>query len=388
MIRTGEAKTPWVWIFWMSLPVGVFAFVEKCGGTALIFTMRKFIADPALISLLGSVNVAFNLLVAPLVAWRSDWLRTRWGRRKPFVVAGLLLLVPSLIVLPLARDLWTLVAAILLYQFAVDFGFTGPWSPLYYEIVPPPQRGRAVAMNRLAGVFARLFFNFVLIGQFDEVNAVKLTPGFAGFKAPHLTGEALIYFLAAALVLASAVFVMLCVREAPVAADIRESGSRQSFSAFWPGREFFKEVFGSAQARLLCLLVLASVAAQVGMGQLQPLLITEQFGYTKRALGNMHGIIILLEIGVVLPLMAWLLDRTDRFRLFQAGLWLAAFQPLAYWIYVKLIAPGQIPPVAAIIVFTALGALAKTATMLSLEPLLFDYTPPDRLGAYNAGFVA
>jgi len=101
----------------------------------------------------------------------------------------------------------------------------------------------------------------------------------------------------------------------------------------------------------------------------------------------MHGIIILLEIGLVLPLMAGLLDRMDRFRLFQAGLWLAALQPLAYWLYVKFAAPQQIPPVPAVIGFTAVGALARTATLLSLEPLLFDLTPPKLLGTFNSGFL-
>ena len=386
MIETRAARIPWLWVFWMSLPVGVFAFVEKCSGTALVFTMHKFIADPALISLLGSVNIAFNFLVAPLVAWKSDRLRSRWGRRKPFIVAGLVLLVPALVVLPLAPNLWTLVPAILVYQFAVDFGFTGPWNPLYYEIVPPPQRGLAVAANRLMSVIARLFFNFVLLGRFDEVNAVKLAPGFAGMRAPHLTGEQVIYFLAGALVLASVVFLALVVRESPPAVEIGARPTKPP-AAFRPGREFFGSVFGSVRARLLCLLVLASVAAQVGLGQLQPLLITEQFGYTKQALGSMHGIIILLEISVVLPLMAWLLDRADRFRLFQAGLWLAGLQPLAYWLYVRFLAPQQIPPVPAVIGFTALGALARTATMLALEPLLFDLTPPALLGTFNAGFV-
>jgi hypothetical protein len=132
---------------------------------------------------------------------------------------------------------------------------------------------------------------------------------------------------------------------------------------------------------------LASVSSQVGLGQLQPLLITEQFGYTKRALGNMHGIIILLEIGLVLPLLAWLLDRMDRFRIFQIGLWLAALQPLGYWLYVKFAAPQQIPPVVAVIGFTAVGALARTAVLLALEPLLFDLTPPKLLGTFNSGFL-
>ena len=37
--------------------------------------------------------------------------------------------------------------------------------------------------------------------------------------------------------------------------------------------------------------------------------------------------------------------------------------------------------------FTSLGALAKTATYLSLEPLLFDLTPPSLLGTFNSGFL-
>jgi len=384
MIRTQQPRAPWAWVFWMSLPIGVFAFVEKCSGSALTFTLRKFIADPALISLLGSVNIAFNILVAPVVAWKSDRLQTRWGRRKPFIVAGLAMLVPALIAMPLASSLWTLVPATLLYQFAVDFGFTGPWRPLYYEIIPKAQRGRAASVNRLMSVTARLSFNFLLIGRFDEAGAVKLNAGFAGVNSWSLTGEQLIYFLAAALVAASLVFVVLFVREEPPP----EGGpAPSSIPSPWPGRVFLQTVFGSEHARWLCLLVAASAATQVGLGQLQSLLITEQFGYTKSALGNMHGITILLEIGIVLPVMAWLLDRCDRFRVFQAGLLLATIQPLAYWLYVKFAASNQIPSIPAIIAFTAAGAVAKTAAFLSLEPMLFDLTPRHLMGTFNSGFV-
>ena len=388
MIRTGSARIPWAWILGLSFPIGVFAFVEKCSGTALTFTVRKFVADPALITLLGSINLAFNILVGPWVAWKSDRIRSARGRRKPFIVAGLLLLAPALVLMPLANSLATLVPVILLYQFAVDFGFSGPWNPLYYEIVPPPQRGRAVAVNRLSSVVARLFFNFVLIGRFDEVNPVKLTGGLAGRAASRLTGEQLIYFLAAAFVLAVAVFVIVFVRERPAEADSVPAaepdaprGARATLGTF------LSAVFGSRRARLLCLLVLAAATTQIGLGQLQPLLITEQFGYTKRALGHMHGIIILLEIGVVLPLIAWLLDRTDRFRIFQVGLGLATLQPLAYWAYATFLAPGGIPPIPAIIAFTAVGAMARTATLLSLEPLVFDLSPSDRLGTFHSGFL-
>ena len=72
-IRTqDDGRVPWAWALAMSLPVGMSAFVEKCSGTAMTFTLKKFISDPSFIVFLGSMNIAFGVLVAPWVAWRSD----------------------------------------------------------------------------------------------------------------------------------------------------------------------------------------------------------------------------------------------------------------------------------------------------------------------------
>ncbi|MFA5203551.1 MAG: MFS transporter [Lentisphaeria bacterium] len=377
-VLTQQARISWRWVVLMALPVGVFAFVDKVSGTAMTFTLRKFIADPALISLLGSLNIAGNFLVAPLVAWKSDRWRGGW-RRKPFIIIGLSLLVPALIAMPLAPNIWVLGATILLYQFAVDFGFTGPWKPLYYEVVPSGQRGRAAVVNRLASVTARLGFNFVLIGQFDDRHTMKLNHALLGHNVLALTGEQVVYFLAAALVAAVLLFVVFWVKEEPVAAP--------ALQAPVTACGFFNDVFRPAASWRLYLLVFAGAAAAVGLAQLQPLLITEQFGYTKRALGNLHGVIILLEIGLVLPVMAWLSDRIDRLTLFRVGMVLATVQPLAYWCFVRFVAVNQIPSVTAIIAFSAFGALARTAAALSLDPLLFDLAPRNRLGALNSGFL-
>ena len=60
----------------MSLPVGVFAFIEKCSGTAMIFRLRKFVADPALSSRIvaGGVSAVGLLVLCEICRATSDFL--------------------------------------------------------------------------------------------------------------------------------------------------------------------------------------------------------------------------------------------------------------------------------------------------------------------------
>ena len=63
--------------------------------------MRKFTSDPALIMFLGSINIAFNFLVAPYASWKSDriwtlagmsneWIQRRTGEnRRPRRLRGI-----------------------------------------------------------------------------------------------------------------------------------------------------------------------------------------------------------------------------------------------------------------------------------------------------------
>ena len=71
-IQTGQERVHWGWLLLLSIPVATFAFVEKCSGTALTFTLRKHIDTPAWILLVGSINSLFAVVIAPWAAYKSD----------------------------------------------------------------------------------------------------------------------------------------------------------------------------------------------------------------------------------------------------------------------------------------------------------------------------
>ena len=389
MIRTGQDRISWWTVVLMGLPAGVAIFVQMCSHNALTFTMRKFIADPALIVFLGSSNLLFNFIVAPWAAWKSDRIWTPWGRRVPMIAVGWTILAVALVATPFAPNIWVLAIVILAYQFGMDMGYTGPWNPLFYETVPAEQRGRALAIQRFIKMFFRGFFFLVLLGQFDTPCGVKVQRGLHG-GGFSLSGEKLVYFTAAALVALCVVGLLFLVREAPPVVDGDASpqdkppGGRSMRRRL---REFRREFFTGKKWRVVAVLCFCLVAAMTHLGQLRPLLITEQFGYTKKVMGQMLTWVMLPEMFVVLPLLMLLIDRINRFKLVCAGLAICTVQPLAYWCFVKYVAVGQVPTPFQLVAFTLFGHAGRMMTVLSVEPLLFDRVSRNRMGTLNMGIL-
>jgi MFS family permease len=375
VIRTLQKSVSWWAITLLTTTTGVQAIVEATSGAPLTFTLKKFIDDPALIAFLGSINLAFSFLVAPYVSWKSDRIWTRFGRRRPFLIAGWSVLALALIACPLAPQLWLLVVCVVVWQFAADFGYGAVWSPLLYEVVPPAQRGRTVVIKRLVSTCALVFFNAVLLSQFDAVHRISW-PVLGVFT---LTGEQVIYFVAAGLVLLAVLNLILNLRET-------EPVNRSPGESFRP-LKYFREVFATRQWVMIYLLLFCSVSLSASLGQLSPLLITEQFGYSKKLLGEMQTWQLLLNVFVALPIAGLIADRFDRFRVFQAGLFLSTLHSLVFWTWVKFGTPGGIPAPAVIIAFGLANAIVDTIAALALEPFFYDLTPPNKMGTMNSGFL-
>jgi Na+/melibiose symporter-like transporter len=373
MILTQQGKVPWSWIFALAIPAGVAMFIEQCSDVALSFTLKRFSSDPALIVFIGSLNVAFNFLVAPLAALKSDSLWTRLGRRVPFLVAGWSVMALALIATPFAPSLWILALCVLIWQFGMDLGYTGPWTPLYFEVIPKPQRGRSVAIRRAFMMTSRILFNLVFLGKFDDICSMR---GVMGKGQMIVRGEHLIYIVAGLLAFACVVGSVVFIRETHP--EQAEKPARISPVSF-----FRKNLF-SRDAIPIYLLAFCCVAIKANLGSLQPLLVTEQFGYSKKMLGKIEALAMIPEMCVVLPLVFLLADRVSRLLLFRMGLLIGALHPLVYWMFVKTIAPNQIPSATSIIVFTILAHMSRMAAMVTFEPLLFDFAPRDKFGAIQA----
>lgn len=266
-IQIEQKRLHWGWLVLLSIPVAAFAFVEKCSGTALTFTLQKHLSNPTWILFLGSINSLFAILIAPWAAYKSDHIQTFLGRRKTLIAAGFMLLAASLILIPWTSSLVLLILLILVYQFAVDLGYTGPWKPLYFDIVPKERRGRGMVINRYASIAVRFVFMFFLIGRFDqEIGFKKASAALSASRWATWTGEQIIYVSAALLVIIALVIVLVFVREG---SPPREKQERIGLL------RYLRQMFLVRGNALMCVLVVSSVLMSTRLMNLRPLLITD-----------------------------------------------------------------------------------------------------------------
>ena len=108
--------------------------------------------------LIGRVSAAGNLfaLIAPILAgWLSDRTSTRWGRRRPWIVAGTAVNLLGLGLLAAAGSRLTLAFAYMLVQLTFNLA-GGAYAAVIPDVVPAADRGRASGllgmMNALGAV--------------------------------------------------------------------------------------------------------------------------------------------------------------------------------------------------------------------------------------------
>ncbi|MCX7014428.1 MAG: MFS transporter [Candidatus Sumerlaeota bacterium] len=374
MIVTQRKRVPWLWVVLMAVPFFSDTFVEQCTLQALPFTLKKFISNPALITFVGSFNILFNFLVGPFVAYKSDRIWTRFGRRKPFIIGGWIGLASALVFTPFAPNFWVLVVVVVVYLFFQDLAFSGPYNPLFYEVVPLPQRGRAAAFNVFMQNIAGLFFSAFFIGHFDEVFHLGL--GLSWLHVPvSVTGEQVIYFTASAIVVGMLLLIGLNVKETEVESPLL--GERFSL------RIFLKSVFGEKQWVLIYFLIFSQIVLNQGLNQLGPLLITEQFGFSKQMLGYMGFISGMLRILVAIPIAGIFADKVDRVRIFQVVLILATLHHMIYWTFIHFFAPH--PTFWVVVGFDIAGTFINATGNIAVWPLFFDFVPRDQMGTVTAG---
>jgi maltose/moltooligosaccharide transporter len=78
------------WLFfWMLLGSFVFSMLERIIPILLPLTFKQFGCSNQTIGLLvGSLPSALNILINPGISFKSDRLRSKWGRRIPFLVSA------------------------------------------------------------------------------------------------------------------------------------------------------------------------------------------------------------------------------------------------------------------------------------------------------------
>lgn len=374
MIRTQQTRVPWLWVFIMALPFCADRMVGMIGQSFIGFTLdERFTKDPFVITLINSSNRIFSILLAPFIAWKSDRIWTRFGRRKPFCIIGWLGMAFFVSMIPGASSLYMVALFVIGYNFFMDFVTGGALEPLVMETVPQPQRGRMAAIRKALVLLVALIVNLTLMAIWDS----KYIVNFLGITF-RISGEQITYYTISLVVLSVMLLIATQVKEVKPE-KFPNLNERFSF------RSFFGGMFRERQQWKVYSLCFSLQAMNMGLGALGSLMLINQFGYTKAAMGQLFSVLKVFQLIVFVPLAGYLADRFDRLKIFIIGITLSTMQPLAYYLWIHFVSANDIPSMRAILFFAGFDILVDFTVVIAMNPLVFDYVPKAKMGTMYAG---
>ena len=365
MLVTAKNKIPLLWQFTIAAPWGTLRFKYMIIASVFIFSLKKFIENPAGITFVMSIPYILSIFVAPICAFVSDRIWTRFGRRKPFAVPSMVGVGLAFILMPLMPNIWGLLFVYFLYQVSHDFG-NGAGEILKQEVVPPKQRGTAAAIGTWIQNVGTLAFNLIAIGRFDDYKY------YAGFP---ITGEESIYWGIGAAILMMSMVIAFGVKETYQPSKLR-------------GEKFtLRNILGGLLNRNLWpvyLLITGWVVAHAGLGSLGPLLYVEQWGFTKQEMGiNIAvGTSINIFLIIIIGLFA---DKLPRMKTFEILLFISILIELSFYVYVEFVLFDKTPTLPEVIIFGEMASIAGILLGMIYMPLVFDYVPRNEMGTFTAG---
>lgn len=319
-------------------------------------TCRHFTDSAFIIAGIIASKRLFGSLIQPWACWKSDFVRTRFGRRRPFLLIGLpagalaLLcvgLLPFLIQSDAARHTVVALSVVLLInsllQIAVDLNW-GVLEPLYADTFRQDQLGRASSMRQIASKLLTLFMVWYVIGwaDFNELY-------------PYLFGAG-VMLLAFALVATS-------FRETP----LELPPPQKDYSLF---RNLGK-IFGNADLVKLAIVCTGNLALPAALSLLTPLYVTETLGLSMSALGTVQILGIVLAVVLAFPL-GWLIDYAGAKWVMAAGfaLFAVASAGLAFWTH-------DYP---SLFIYMTIFGIAQTVALMPMTAMVFQYSAPHERG--------
>ncbi len=239
-------------IFWLSLnaqSAALFPIVIPL--QILLFVPPGQVGNAQQALLLGwisAVGAIVSLIMPPVFGMLSDNTRGSWGRRRPYIAAGALLLVLSALLLAVAGSIAIFVLALIINQVGSNAA-NASYQALLPDRVPKEQRGEAsgyMGLMTIIGNIGSLGLAAWLLGQvsLNSTGADVIRHGATLFYV--LTGVALI---------AGALITAIGVHEAPLVPIVSEAAQikehtlprlRRWFYSNWiaPWREYnFRLIF-------------------------------------------------------------------------------------------------------------------------------------------------
>ena len=214
-------------VFWLSLNAQSAAlFPVVIPLQILLFVPHGQVGNTQQAVLLGwisTVGAIVSLIMPPVIGMMSDNTRGSWGRRRPYIAVGALLLVLSALMLSVAASLFIFVLALIVNQVGSNAA-NASYQALLPDRVPKEQRGEAsgyMGLMTIIGNIGSLGLAALLLSQ------VSLNS--TGDQVIR-HGAALFYILTGIVLIVGALVTIIGVREVPLAPSLGETpgGQRES----------------------------------------------------------------------------------------------------------------------------------------------------------------
>jgi len=314
-----------------------------------VFLKDDFGLSATLIGFIMTWDNYLNMFVQPVVGERSDRTRTRFGKRKPWMLVGAPLAALFFITVPLMRSPGGIMIAILLTNLSMAL-FRAPTIALLGDLFPPHQRSTANGVINLMGGLGAIAA-FLVGGALYQLGRIS----------PFVFGSIVM--------LGAITLVVFMVREpeAPLAEEVEQAGS--SFLAN------LKEVL-QASERSGSLILLAILCWFLGYNALETWI--SSFG--KFSLGIDEGRMAMLTSGLALMFVIFAVPSgllATRFG--RKPVILTGITGLTVLFFYGLLVRNQIMLIALLVPAGIFWALINVNSL----PMVYDVGDEKRIGAFT-----